>query len=274
MTFKVLTRGSGDVASAVAHTLFTAGHAVVIHDSARPSATRRKMAFCDAIFDGFASLSGVSARLYGEMPDLIAGALARDCVAVTTLELAQILPVLRPDVLVDARMRKHDRPETQIALAPFTVGLGPNFIAGETVHAAVETGWNTDLGKVIWRGATRPLEGEPQTIAGHARDRYVYAPSAGIFRTNLQIGDMVSEGQKIATVDGIALHAPISGILRGLTHDDVPVAKKTKVIEVDPRGTAANVTGIAERPRRIALGVLEAVKAWESNSEKGRPSEN
>ena len=256
-------RGSGDVASAAAHVLFSAGYAVVMHDSARPSATRRRMAFCDAIFDGSATLAGVVARLVHDIPGLMAQAGARDFIAVTTLDFDRILPALRPEVLVDARMRKHDRPEMQIALAPFTIGLGPNFAAGVTVHAAVETGWGPDLGKVVWQGTTRPLEGEPQTIAGHARDRYVYAPAAGIFRTRLHVGDRVSEGQDIAAVDGTVLRAPISGILRGLTHDDVPVAKKTKVIEVDPRGEEANVVGIAERPRRIALGILEAVRTWE-----------
>ncbi len=53
------------------------------------------------------------------------------------------------------------------------------------------------------------------------------------------------------------------GILRGLTHDGVPVAKKSKVIEVDPRGEQAQINGIAKRPGRIAQGVLEAVKTWE-----------
>jgi xanthine dehydrogenase accessory factor len=157
-------------------------------------------------------------------------------------------------------MRKHNQPETQITLAPFTIGLGPNFAAGETVHAAVETGWNEGLGQVVWRGVTRPLEGEPQTIAGHARDRYVYAPIAGIFRTTARIGDMVKAGQTVANIGEIALHAPIDGILRGLTHDSVQVAQRNKVIEVDPRGEQAKITGIAERPGRIAAGVLEAIK--------------
>lgn len=61
----ILVRGSGDVGSAVAHTLFKANYAVAIHDSAKPSATRRKIAFCDAIFDGYAALAGVSALLNG-----------------------------------------------------------------------------------------------------------------------------------------------------------------------------------------------------------------
>ena len=59
------------------------------------------------------------------------------------------------------------------------------------------------------------------------------------------------------------LCAPIDGMLRGLTHDGVPVARKTKVIEVDPRGAQAPVSGIAERPRRIARGVLEAIQTWQ-----------
>jgi xanthine dehydrogenase accessory factor len=263
MAFTILVRGSGDVGSAVAHTLFEANYSVVIHDSEKPSATRRKMAFCDAIFNGKTMLAGVSAQLFSDTSELIARLAAHDWVGLTTLDISQVLSILRPDVLVDARMRKHERPEIQIALAPFTVGLGPNFIAGETVHVAVETGWNEGLGQAIWHGATRPLEGEPQTIAGHARDRYVYSPAAGIFRTALQVGDMVSAGQEVARVDAIPLHAPIAGILRGLTHDSIPVAKKTKVIEVDPRGAQAQIGGIAERPRRIAQGVLDAIRTWE-----------
>jgi xanthine dehydrogenase accessory factor len=55
------------------------------------------------------------------------------------------------------------------------------------------------------------------------------------------------------------LAAPVAGIMRGLTHDGVPVRERTKVIEVDPRGRAAEVAGIAERPRRIADGVVAAI---------------
>jgi xanthine dehydrogenase accessory factor len=263
MFLKILVRGSGDVGSAVAHALFKANYEVVIHDVEKPSATRRKMAFCDAIFDGCTALFGVSAQLIKDVSELTERLAAHDHVTVTTQDISRILAVLRPEVLVDARMRKHDQPEIQITLAPFTVGLGPNFIAGETVHAAVETGRNEELGKVIWHGATRPLEGEPQTIAGHARDRYVYAPTDGIFQTAHQIGDIVSVNQEIAYIDEIPLCAPISGILRGLTHDGVPVAKKTKIIEVDPRGIQAPISGIAERPEHIAIGVLQAIKAWE-----------
>jgi xanthine dehydrogenase accessory factor len=257
---KILVRGSGDVGSAVAHALFADGYAVLIHDSTKPTATRRKMSFCDAIFDGSATLAGIQGRFLSDVSEIASHLASHDLIPITALDLSDVLDAIQPEVLVDARMRKHDQPETQITLAPFTIGLGPNFIAGVTVHVAVETGWNEELGKVIWHGSTKPLEGEPQTIAGHARDRYVYAPIAGIFHTASRIGDMVAAGQKIANIGDTLLHAPISGIIRGLTHDGVPVAQKTKVIEVDPRGEQSKVIGIAERPRRIALGVLEAIR--------------
>jgi len=254
-------RGSGDVGSAVAHALFKAGYAVVIHESAQPAATRRKMSFCDAVFDGSALLDGVRGERVDDLSEISKFLKGGHVIPLTTLELQSVLAALQPEVVVDARMRKHDQPGTQITLAPFTVGLGPNFVAGVTVHAAVETGWNEELGKVLWSGPARPLQGEPQTIDGHARDRYVYAPTAGIFRTSLEIGSMVKAGQEVARIDGLPLCAPISGVLRGLTHNLVPVKERTKVIEVDPRGEQAQITGIAKRPGRIAAGVLEAVKA-------------
>jgi hypothetical protein len=43
----------------------------------------------------------------------------------------------------------------------------------------------------------------------------------------------------------------------------MPVAAGTKVVEVDPRGRVDEVRGIGERPRRIAEGVLSAIRAWE-----------
>lgn len=121
------------------------------------------------------------------------------------------------------------------------------------------------MGQVIRSGAPRPLHGEPKAFGGYARDRYVYAPCAGIFQTTFQPGDPVEQGQEIARIDNTLLHAPLTGVLRGITHSGVPVAVKTKIIEVDPRGEEAQISGIAERPAKIARGVLQAIQEWELN---------
>ncbi len=260
----VLVRGTGDVGSAVALRLFTSGYAVVMHDDPAPTTTRRKMAFSDAIFDGRAVLEGVAALRMDGLDNLRGAAVSREAIPVIVADLAQLLEVLRPDVLVDARMRKRARPEAQLGLARLTVGLGPNFVAGETTDLAVETGWGIDLGRVYRQGATRPLEGEPNHIGGHARDRYVYAPVEGVFSTRLEIGQSVHAGQTVATIGSVNLIAPLDGVLRGLTRDGVSVSVRTKVIEVDPRGARAVFTGIGERPGRIAGGVLEAIRDWET----------
>lgn len=256
----MLVRGSGDVGSAVAHRLFGSGHPVVIHDLALPAAPRRGMAFTDAVFDGACVLEGVQARRVDDL-DALPDALAeRAWVCVTTLDLGIVLAAARPDVLVDARMRKRAHPEAQLELAPLTIGLGPNFVAGTTTHLAIETIWGDDLGTVLADGPTKALAGEPRSFDGHARDRFVYAPASGVLRTDAAIGQRVRRGEAVASIGDATLPAPLDGILRGLTHDGVPVEIGAKVVEVDPRGELKAVMGLGPRPKRIAEGVSEAIE--------------
>lgn len=256
----VLVRGSGDVGSAVAHRLFRSGHPVVIHDAPWPAAPRRGMAFTDAVFDGACALDGVRARRVDDVATLAAALADPEAVWVTTGEFDSVLAAVAPDVLVDARMRKRAHPEVQLGLAPLTIGLGPNFVAGQTTHLAIETIWGDDLGAVIRSGPTHALAGEPRSFDGHARDRFIYAPVAGVMRTDAAIGQQVKAGEQVAAIDGERLLAPLDGILRGLTHDGVPVERGAKVVEVDPRREIKAVIGLGPRPKRIAEGVQAAIE--------------
>jgi xanthine dehydrogenase accessory factor len=255
----VVVRGIGDVGSAVAHQFFLEGYAVVIHDEPTPTTTRRGMAFADAVFDGSAILDNVHAVRAHDLPRIREALESRRAIPVYVRDIGPLLAEIRPEILVDARMRKHDAPEVQLGLAELTVALGPSLVAGRHADVVVETSWDL-LGTIITAGASAPLAGEPRELGGHARDRYVYASSDGIFRTKARIGDLVRKGQGIAEIGPMALAAPLDGVLRGLTRDGVPVTRQTKVIEVDPRGAAAEVRGIGERPRRIADAVLAAIR--------------
>lgn len=261
---RILIRGSNDVASAVAHRLFGAGYGVVIHDDPKPTVTRRKMSFADAIFDGEATLEGVTARRV-EGANLRSELISPTFIPVVVSDFFRLIEKLRPQVLVDARMRKHKNPSRQFHLAPLTIGLGPNFSAGTNVHIAIETARGENLGQVVHRGTTLPLEGDPISFEGHSRDRYVYASMAGKFSTHFRVGDKVIAGQVVAVINEAPLTAPISGVLRGITHDDVPVEQNTKVIEIDPRGEQVQISGIGERPAHIAEGVQTAIQSWEAN---------
>jgi xanthine dehydrogenase accessory factor len=217
------------------------------------------MAFVDALYHGTAELEGLLAKRARSLCDLPYMLRCRRAVPVVDAPLEKVVAKVQPQVVVDARMRKHEEPEAQRGLAPLTIGLGPNFEAGKNVDLAVETAWGDELGTVIRAGRTRALAGEPMPIEGHARDRYVYAPMAGVFATQCNIGDSVVQGQEVARIDGIVIYAPLSGCLRGITHDGAPVRHGAKILEVDPRGDPRAVRGLGERPRRIAEGVLQAV---------------
>jgi xanthine dehydrogenase accessory factor len=259
----VLVLGAGDVGSAVAHALHGAGFAVAIRDDPAPAHPRRGMAFADALWDGEPTLAGLRGRVAADPAALraAAGAGGGGGVALTTLPLPVVLRALPWAALVDARMRKRAvRAEPLRGLAPLTIGLGPGFAAGDTCDIAVETSWEAP-GRVLRAGPTLPLRGEPRPIAGIGRERAVYAPAAGPFRTARRIGDRVEAGEEVARIGGAAavLRAPVAGALRGLVRDGAVVREGAKVVEVDPRGDPALCFGLGERPVAIARGVLAAL---------------
>src|SRR5258708_31082012 len=110
-------------------------------------------------------------------------------------------------------MRKRAVPERQCGLAPLTIGLGPNFVVGETVDLAIETMWGERLGEIVEAGATLPLGGEPRPIGGVGRARFIYAPQAGRFKTPARIGDPVTQGDLVASIKALSPRAPLSGAL-------------------------------------------------------------
>lgn len=256
---RVLVRGTGDIGSAVAHALALAGHVVVLHDEPHPPHPRRGMAFTDALFDGTATLESLLAKRAPAPADLPPMMACGHAVPATDAPFDKTLRLVEPDVLVDARVRKHDAVEPLAGRAPFTVGLGPGFVAGEHADVVIETGWGGDLGRAIRKGAARDYGGEPRDLGGHGRERFVYAPAKGRFRTELAIGASVAEGQVVARIGTLAILAPFAGVLRGLTHDGAQVAVGTKVVEVDARADPRAAFGIGERPRRIAAGLLEVI---------------
>src|SRR6266545_4990614 len=165
----VLIRGAGDVGSAVAHALYEAGFAVVVHDDPKPSHTRRGMSFTDALYDSLATLAGVLGKRARGAADLPPMVRCRRAVALSDLPIADVFQLLSLDVLVDARMRKRVTPESQRGLAPLVIGLGPKYEAGVNADIVVETAWGDDLGKVIRSGRCRDFASEPQLMAGHGR---------------------------------------------------------------------------------------------------------
>jgi len=113
---RIVIRGTNDVASAVAHRLFTAGYAVVLHDRLHPTTTRRGMAFTDAVYAGYADLAGVTAVRVDDVANVLNMLREHLSLPVVVGDLAALLAIVQPDILIDAQMQKRSQPETQLVV--------------------------------------------------------------------------------------------------------------------------------------------------------------
>ncbi len=261
----VLIKGGGDVGSAVAHLLYRSGYLPVIVEGPHPATVRRRMSYAQAVFDGEAELEGIRGERVDSINTLQALLPWGKVIPVFVGSASVVLEALQPEVVVDARMRKRERAEPQLEEAPLVIGLGPGFRAQEVVHVVIETNRGPHLGRVITEGEAESYTGEPVAIEGYKRERYIYAPCDGVFKTKLDMGTFVQAGEVVGRIGERKLRVEVSGIIRGITRSGVRIKMGTKVVDVDPRGKEELIAGIGERSRRIAEGVLEAIHRWEDN---------
>ena len=192
----VLIRGGGDLASGVAVRLHHSGFEVVITELAQPLVVRRTVSFAEAVPEGRVQVEGVTSELIQDASD------AKSIIQIGNIPVLidpelESLPVLRPDVVVDARMRKKP-PEKGKELATLVIGLGPGFTAGDNCHAVIETNRGHNLGRVIWVGTAQADTGIPAALEEFTSDRILRAPAAGKLVSGAKIGDRVENGTVIA----------------------------------------------------------------------------
>ena len=255
----VLIRGGGDLASGVAVRLHHSGFEVVITELAQPLVVRRTVSFAEAVPEGRVQVEGVTGELIQEASD------AKSIVRIGNIPVLidpelESLEVLRPDVVVDARMRKKP-PEKGKELATLVVGLGPGFAAGDNCHAVIETNRGHNLGRVIWAGTAQADTGVPAALEGFTSDRILRAPAAGKLVSGAKIGDRVENGTVIALVGNQVVLAPFDGILRGLLRSGTIVESGWKIGDVDLRDDPALWSLVSDKARAIGGGVLEAILA-------------
>ena len=263
MSAVVLVRGAGDLATGTILRLHNCGFRVLAVECARPSAIRRRAAFCEAVFDGAATVEGVTARLIDRIEQADAVWNAGEIPLIVD-ETAVCAAACAPAVLVDAILAKRNLGTTR-DMAPITIGLGPGFTAGGGVDAVIETMRGHRLGRVIYEGAALPNTGVPGPIAGFAAERVIHAPASGAMTfvrspEPVDIGSIVQKGQTIGFVGGVPVTATLDGVLRGLIREGYPVTEGLKIADIDPRAQEVqNCTTVSDKARAIAGGVLEAM---------------
>ncbi len=265
---RVLVKGAGEQASAVAHRLFRAGYRVAMTDLARPTAIRRTVSYCSAIYEGEIEIEGIAGRHHriDEVPAF--AALDWDHVAVCVDPESRLVTRWRPDVVVDARILKRNL-DNSPADAGLVIGLGPGLEAGRHVHVVVETRRGHDLGRIIAHGASQPDTGEPGDIGGFTHERLLRAPRAGRFGTTRAIGETLAAGDVVGVVDGEPVRARVAGALRGLLWPGLDVVEGQKLGDVDPRGDVRMCRTLSDKARTISGGVLEVVAAHSERLRRG-----
>ena len=58
----VIIRGGGDLASGTIHRLYRSGYRLLVLECEKPTAIRRMVSFCEAVYDGQSSVEGVLCR--------------------------------------------------------------------------------------------------------------------------------------------------------------------------------------------------------------------
>ena len=252
----VIIKGGGDLATGIAHRLFRSGFDILITEIAQPTVIRRSVAFANAVFEGRMTVEGVTA--VRATPDEVAGCLRERLIPVVVDPACQIARHLQPWGLVDAILAKKNL-GTAREDAPVVIGVGPGFTAGVDVHRVVETMRGHDLGRVIESGTAIPNTGIPGDIGGYTLERLVTAPCDGIFLPQKQIGEFVTAGEILGTVENMPVLSSIAGVLRGLLRTGLPVTKNMKIGDVDPRAKREHCLTISDKARAIGGGVLEAL---------------
>ncbi len=258
----IIVRGGGDLATGTIYKLKKSGFPVLILETENPSAIRRNVAFCEAVYQGTQTVEDMTCY-FAETFNLAQQFLNEGKLTVLVDPAGEAIEKLQPLAVIDAILAKRNL-GTHRNMAPITVALGPGFTAGKDVDAVVETKRGHNLGRVLWDGCAAPNTGVPGIIAGYGKERVIHCPAKGVLRNVKKITDTVSEGEVIAVVetqDGIVpVKATLDGILRGLIRDGYPVDVGFKMADIDPRAEEFNnCFTISDKARCIAGGVLEAV---------------
>ena len=244
--------GCNDVGSAVACALHGAGWSVVLVDDADPPWHRRGMAFTNAWYIGNAELDGAGACFCASLKS-IPSVLAHGMIAATTWSWGSVADALHAEVLVDAG-RSRRRPEILRGRISLTIGIGPEFVAGENVDVALEA--LADAGGA----APDQTQGRDDLASTLRRNSYVVASTRyGRFMTERRIGDSVRAGEKIGAVGNETVAAPASGVLLGLAARGARIEPGDELVEVDPSGVSYRCHGVDVGPRKIAAHVLAAI---------------
>lgn len=254
----IVVRGGGDIASGAIQKLYRSGFKVLVLETETPSAIRRKVAFCEAVYEKEIEIEGIKARLVTDDEE-IQECWDSDILPVMIDSRGKVIERLKPLAVVDGILAKQNF-GTKRSMAPITIALGPGFFAPEDVDIVIETMRGHNLGRIIEEGRASENTGVPGIIAGFGIERVIYSDYSGVITNIEKIGNVVEKGDVIAVVGDNEIYASISGVLRGIIRDGYKVKKGLKIADIDPRiSEKDNCFTISDKARNIGGAVLESI---------------
>lgn len=254
----IVVRGGGDIASGAIQKLYRSGFKVLVLEIETPSAIRRKVAFCEAVYEKEIEIEGIKARLVANDEE-IQDCWDSDVLPVMIDSRGKVIERLKPLAVVDGILAKQNF-GTKRSMAPITIALGPGFSAPEDVDIVIETMRGHNLGRIIEEGRASENTGVPGIIAGFGIERVIYSDYSGVITNIEKIGNVVEKGDVIAVVGDNEIYASISGVLRGIIRDGYKVKKGLKIADIDPRiSEKDNCFTISDKARNIGGAVLESI---------------
>lgn len=160
----VVLRGGGDLGTGCALRLRASGFKVVILETEQTAATRRGMAFRDALIEGEVKVEGVLARKAASLAEA-RSLLAEGVIPLLVDPECAFVAALAPYALVDATNAERNDCLRR-GMAPAVIALGSGFEAGGDADAVVETQKGPSLGRVILSGKAAPDTGGHEAYSG------------------------------------------------------------------------------------------------------------
>lgn len=253
----IVIRGGGDIATGIAHRLFKVGFKVAILEIEKPLSIRRKVSFSESIYEGEVVVEGVKAVHAKDIEDAKLE-IDKGNIPVLIDGLGESIKELGPMVLVDSILAKKNL-GTSKNLAPITIGVGPEFVAGVDVDLVIESMRGHSLGNIIEVGQALANTGVPGSVMGYVEERVVRATSEGVILNLVEIGDYIEKGTEICKIGDDHIYANISGIIRGLIRNGIHVREGLKIGDIDPRGVKEYAFTISDKARAIAGSVLGGI---------------
>ena len=254
----IIVRGGGDIATGTIYRLYQCGYKVLILETDAPTAIRRKVAFCEAVYDGVSCVENVTCRRVSDLTEC-RSAWENHEIPLMVDKKAEMIKLLHPEAVIDGILAKKNL-GTNRGMAPLTIALGPGFCAGKDVDYVIETMRGHRLGRILDAGYAIPNTGIPGIIGGYGAERVIHAPASGEIRVLAQIGDLVEKDQVLAMIGGTEVRASLTGVLRGIIRDGFPVYEGLKIADIDPRKEQReNCDTISDKARCIAGSVLEVL---------------